>query len=61
MNKSQFARERGAIYRRDIRVRVLNGPNWAGLDSAQNTKSGRANLFSGIKMFLRISSVRKTE
>jgi len=27
----QFARERGAIYRRGTRVRVLNGPNWAGL------------------------------
>jgi hypothetical protein len=27
----QFARERGAIYRRGARVRVLNGPNWAGL------------------------------
>jgi hypothetical protein len=32
---------------------------WVGL--AQNTKSGRAKLFSGIKMLLRISSLRRTE
>jgi hypothetical protein len=29
--RGSAARERGAIYRRGIRVRVLNGPNWAGL------------------------------
>jgi hypothetical protein len=40
----QFARERGAIYRRGTRVRVLNGPNglgWAG----PNTLSGYAKHF----------------
>jgi hypothetical protein len=48
------------IYRRSPRVRVINGPNglgWAG----PNTKPGRDNLFFGVKMFLRISSQRRTE
>jgi hypothetical protein len=31
VNKSQVQGERGSIYRRSPRVRVSNGPNWAGL------------------------------
>jgi hypothetical protein len=53
----QFARERAPIYRRKPRVRVSNGLGWAG----PNTKPGRDNLFFGVKMFLRISSQRRTE
>jgi hypothetical protein len=51
------------IYRRCPRVRVSWWAKWAGLEWAWPKIPIRValNLFSGIKMFLRVSSVRKTE
>jgi hypothetical protein len=53
----QFARGGTSIYRGVLGLGFQMG--WVGL--AQNTKSGRAKLFFGIKMLLRISPVSKTE
>jgi hypothetical protein len=60
MENFQFARERAPIYRQGM-ARVLNGPNGLGWAWPKTLNRAALNLFSGIKMFLRVSSVRKTE
>jgi hypothetical protein len=57
MQFSILARGGTSIYRGILGLGFQIG--WVGL--AQNTKSGCAKLFSGVKMFLRISSQRRTE
>jgi hypothetical protein len=53
----KLARGGTSIYRGILGLGFQMG--WVGL--AQNTKLGCAKLFSGVKMFLRISSICKTE
>jgi hypothetical protein len=63
----QFARERGAIYRRGTRVRVLNGPN--GLAQARNraalnyfrNKNALAEFVATEKQSEKSSDERKVE
>jgi hypothetical protein len=53
----QFARGGTSIYRGVLGLGFQMG--WVGL--AQNTQTGCANLFFGIKMFLWISTLQRTE
>jgi hypothetical protein len=56
--KNCQVQERGtSIYRHGLGLGLFSGPIELERGLAQNPKSGRAKLFPGIKMLLRISSV----